>query len=83
MTEDSAFFEIVPPRPVAAADRLDTVASGPAWRVERQADGLWLFYISGEHIGDERAILIDDDDANALRVGDRTLDDVLIAHGAS
>ena len=83
MTEDSAFFEIVPPRPVAPAARPLAVASGPAWRVERQPDGLWLFYLSGEQGGGERAILVDQADVDALRAGDRSLDDVLIARGAS
>lgn len=83
MTEDSAFFDIVPPKPIASAKRRDALPSGNGWRVDRQPDGLWLFYISGGHTGDERAILIDEADADALRSGARSLDAVLIARGAS
>lgn len=83
MTEDSAYFEIVPARPrVEPKPRDSVVATGLAWEVQRQADGLWLFYLSGEQGGGERAILVDEADTEALRSGRRTLDDVLIARGA-
>lgn len=83
MTDDSPYFDIVPARPIAPVATPDAVARGDGWRVERQPDGWWLFYISGGHQGEERAILIDRADTDALANGARTLDDVLIARGAS
>ena len=82
MTDDP-YFSIGPARPIAGVAAPDAMARGDGWRVERQSDGLWLFYISGEQGGRERAILIDEAAADALAAGERTLDDVLIARGAS
>lgn len=83
MTEENALFEIVPARPRGEPTPRDSVvASGLAWEVVRQTDGLWLFYLSGAQGGGERAILVDETDTEALRSGQRTLNDVLIARGA-
>ena len=79
---ESDFFDIVPARPITPNPPRAALASGPAWEVERQPDGLWLFYLSGEQGGGERAILIGEEGPEDLRDGTRSLDDVLIARGA-
>ncbi len=80
---DDPYFDIVPPRGgEPAASSTPPLALGDGWRVERQADGLWLFYISPSHQGDMRAVLIGEEEADGLANGSRTLDQVLIARGA-
>ena len=83
MTQDSPYFDIVHAAPILPTASPAPYAEGEAWRVERQPNGFRLFYLSGGHRGEERAILIDAGDADALAVGRRTFDDVLIARGAS
>jgi hypothetical protein len=83
MTQDSPYFDIVPAAPIAPAAGPAAYAEGHASRVERQPDGFRLFHLSGGHQGEERAILIDAADADALAGGRRKLDEVLIARGAS
>lgn len=80
---DDAYFEIVPATPVVAAKpKPGEIARGAGWRIARQEDGLWLFYLSPSHQGDERAILIRENEADALASGKKTLDDILIARRA-
>ena len=80
---DDPYFEIVPPQGAAPAPpSTPPLAEGDGWRVERQADGLWLFYVSPSHQGDMRAVLIPEEEADGLANGSRTLDQVLIARGA-
>lgn len=82
MTDDP-YFEIVPPRAAEPSPpSTPPLAEGVGWRVEQQADGLWLFYVSPSHQGDMRAVLIGDEEADGLAAGSRTLDQVLIARGA-
>ena len=76
-------FDIVPARTMPAPADRRGFASGTAWSVELDGDVFLLSYLSGEHGGGERAIAITDGEARALRDGNATLDQVLIAHHAS
>lgn len=80
--DESPYFRIVDAEPITPNPSKTAIASGSSWRVEREPDGLWLYYISGSHQGDERAILIGEGDLVALRDGERSVGEVLHTHGA-
>lgn len=85
MTDDDDLFDIVPARPpVEGGGQTEgSFARGPDWSIDVDGDVFLFSYLSGEHGGGERTIAISDADARALRDGQKTADDVLIAYRAS
>lgn len=59
------------------------IARGEGWSVVMSGDVPMLRYHSGEHGGGMRRIAIREEEVEALRSGETSLDEVLTAHSAS
>lgn len=82
--DDSPYFRIVDAAPISAAEsEPGEIARGDGWSVVMSGDVPMLRYHSGEHGGGMRRIAIRAEEVDALRNGETTLDEVLIAHNAS
>jgi hypothetical protein len=81
--KDNPYFKIVKPVEVAPQVRdLNVVLEGNAWLVRFKNDQYILEYISGEHAGREKFIIITEQEFFGLRDEDLTVDQVLSAHDA-
>jgi hypothetical protein len=81
--KDNPYFTIVEPEsaqtsPVPA----DQILSGNAWSVCLRGGKYHLEYLSGEHAGREKSIVISQMEFEQLRDGELTVDNILSAHGA-
>ena len=62
---------------------LGTYAKGRTWVVLKRDGGFVLDYFSGEHGGGGKQAPIEKEEAEGLATGEATVDEILIAHGAS
>jgi hypothetical protein len=80
----SDYFDIVPPQSVVPTPPSPgEVARGNWWSLFKREEGYVLEYISGEHNGRLKQLVVSEREAQQLVCGEADVEQLIIAHGVS